>query len=265
MHALELCIEAVELCLVPVLGTIWHMYLQLNVTASAPSLSGIASPILAQSCFAALTVCHLYIRTSDGACFASKEVKVNTQDAAIQGAEMEKAEALNPVAALQVSFQSALNMIMTEQPKSQVEKLGSSNASFARGVQAEQAKNVLSLNKQLALAKLVIEEYQRRHIQDLKNLAAATAGKNSFQQGFSAVVFFWKQFWPTSAASSARCPITLSRIIDPVVCSDGFAYERSALEEWVASLEAPTSAVTRQPLLVHRNGSVVAFPVFALR
>jgi len=54
---------------------------------------------------------------------------------------------------------------------------------------------------------------------------------------------------------------------DPVICSDGQAYERQALTVYVASQQpaAPISAITRQPLLTYGDGSLVMFSAFALR
>jgi hypothetical protein len=46
------------------------------------------------------------------------------------------------------------------------------------------------------------------------------------------------------------CPITCGLMLDPVVCSDGFTYEREANEDWI--LNNPTSPLTRKPIWVVR-------------
>ena len=42
------------------------------------------------------------------------------------------------------------------------------------------------------------------------------------------------------------CPITLEIMKDPVICSDGITYEKSAIEEWLTIHS--TSPVTRLPI-----------------
>ena len=43
-----------------------------------------------------------------------------------------------------------------------------------------------------------------------------------------------------------RCPITQEMMTDPVVATDGYTYERSAITEWLK--KNPTSPMTRQPI-----------------
>jgi hypothetical protein len=43
-----------------------------------------------------------------------------------------------------------------------------------------------------------------------------------------------------------HCPITLDLMVDPVVASDGFTYERAAIEKWIKI--KGTSPFTRAPL-----------------
>mmetsp|Transcript_573 Transcript_573/g.816 ORF Transcript_573/g.816 Transcript_573/m.816 type:complete len:126 (+) Transcript_573:1-378(+) len=42
------------------------------------------------------------------------------------------------------------------------------------------------------------------------------------------------------------CPITKQIMQDPVICSDGFSYERAAIEEWLQTHDV--SPVTKQKL-----------------
>ena len=46
------------------------------------------------------------------------------------------------------------------------------------------------------------------------------------------------------------CPITFVLMNDPVLCSDGFTYEREAIEEWM--INNPTSPMARTPLWIVR-------------
>ena len=45
------------------------------------------------------------------------------------------------------------------------------------------------------------------------------------------------------------CPITHELMRDPVIASDGYSYERSAMEEWLRSGEEAVSPMTNAPLL----------------
>ena len=52
----------------------------------------------------------------------------------------------------------------------------------------------------------------------------------------------------TSAVHEFYCPITQDIMVDPVVASDGFSYEREAINQ-VLSQPEPLSPMTREPLL----------------
>lgn len=43
-----------------------------------------------------------------------------------------------------------------------------------------------------------------------------------------------------------KCPLTKKIFVDPVFCSDGFTYERKAIEEWLDKNR--TSPVLKTPL-----------------
>ena len=48
-----------------------------------------------------------------------------------------------------------------------------------------------------------------------------------------------------SSLDSFNCPITTSIMIDPVICTDGHSYERTAITEWLGRGKT-TSPVTRE-------------------
>lgn len=47
-------------------------------------------------------------------------------------------------------------------------------------------------------------------------------------------------------AQELTCPLTLDRLQDPVIASDGFTYEAAAIEDWIR--RNPTSPMTGEPL-----------------
>jgi hypothetical protein len=53
-----------------------------------------------------------------------------------------------------------------------------------------------------------------------------------------------------SIRALCRCPITLCAPADPVVASDGYTYERAALEEWRARSRSTRSPLSRETLSV---------------
>ena len=65
------------------------------------------------------------------------------------------------------------------------------------------------------------------------------------------------------------CPITCEPMTDPVILSDGWSYERAAVERWVSTQRAQgkvaVSAMTRERLLTYRDGKLVVFPNYALK
>ena len=44
------------------------------------------------------------------------------------------------------------------------------------------------------------------------------------------------------------CPITHELMKDPVVCGDGFTYERAAIEAWLRNKKHPVSPMTGEPV-----------------
>jgi hypothetical protein len=63
------------------------------------------------------------------------------------------------------------------------------------------------------------------------------------------------EFWASDGGQPHDffCPITLERMVDPVVAADGFTYERVAIKEWIDSGKL-TSPSTNEPL---RNRTLV--------
>ena len=43
------------------------------------------------------------------------------------------------------------------------------------------------------------------------------------------------------------CPLTLALLVDPVICSDGYTYERKSIEEWLE--KKPVSPITDKPIV----------------
>jgi hypothetical protein len=57
-----------------------------------------------------------------------------------------------------------------------------------------------------------------------------------------------KEEYDDDAPDEFCCPITFVLMTDPVLCSDGFTYERQAIEEWM--INNPTSPLTRTPIFI---------------
>ncbi|KAK8736916.1 hypothetical protein OTU49_004722, partial [Cherax quadricarinatus] len=57
-----------------------------------------------------------------------------------------------------------------------------------------------------------------------------------------------KKTIPDAPPTEYLCPITQELISDPVLCADGFTYERVAMEAWLASGKR-TSPMTNEKLL----------------
>jgi hypothetical protein len=62
-----------------------------------------------------------------------------------------------------------------------------------------------------------------------------------------------------------KCPITISGMIDPVVASDGYTYEREAIEMYVRGKATPRSPVTRVQFKMESGGDCHLFNNRALR
>jgi U-box domain len=56
----------------------------------------------------------------------------------------------------------------------------------------------------------------------------------------------WTRLLRESVHTEFICPITMMLMIDPVICSDGFSYERAAIEHWLSTKNS--SPMTNLPL-----------------
>ena len=50
-----------------------------------------------------------------------------------------------------------------------------------------------------------------------------------------------------------QCPITHQRMIDPVIASDGYTYEREAVQKWLKTKS--TSPMTNEPMDGREGGN----------
>jgi hypothetical protein len=67
-----------------------------------------------------------------------------------------------------------------------------------------------------------------------------------------------EQHATTNFPSFLCCPITLMPMTDPVICSDGWTYERSAILGWLEGTGAGTSPMTREDCkIVARNRALL--------